>query len=146
LLFLRAVKRGQWSWLDLVRHSDSFIGQWGPSIVKIENAQTGPALAEELRSRGWSVGLVGPSIKGMADTNEGAKLDRAIASGLLRRLESGKLLIPCNEQADPWLPLYIAELTGWTGSPEEICDQIDMSSYACHHVKCSGQSWGGVIH
>lgn len=147
MLYLRAVKRGQWSWSDLVRNARDFLSEWRPRDTNIENAQTGPALAEELRkaNAGGNIRLVGPTIAGMADTNEGAKLDRAIASGLLKRLESGRLSIPCDSQAPQWLPPYIGELTAWSGAPEETCDQIDMSSYAAHRCKHAGQSWGGVI-
>jgi hypothetical protein len=79
-----------------------------------------------------NVQLVGPVLPGMGDTGQGAKLDRAIASGLLNRLERGAMLIP---QAANWLPAYEAELTSWQGLPDETSDQIDVSSYAAYETR-----------
>lgn len=141
LLFLRHVWRERVSWNELKVRVPDQLEKWGVRSVDIENAHYGPVLADELRSR-FSVQLVGPMLPGMADGYRGAKLERAIASGLLARLERGGLLIP---HEAPWLTSYEQELTSWSGSPDETTDQIDTSSYAAYRVKRGGSGRFEVI-
>lgn len=146
LLFLRHVWRDRVSWGELKTRVPIILQQWQVPKALIENAHFGQPLADEIR--GCTTELVGPVIAGMSDTNEGAKLDRAVASGMLIRFELGKTLLP--EEAD-WLPAYILELTSWTGNPDETCDQIDGTSYAAWHVKRNAGTWsppaavGGLV-
>jgi phage terminase large subunit-like protein len=77
----------------------------------------------------------------MADGYRGAKLERAIASRLISRLEDGRLLIPTDA---PWVNDYVREITEWSGSAEEVCDQIDVSSYASYEAgKDRARQWSG---
>ncbi len=140
-LFLRHVWRDQVDWNGLKATASQVLRAWNCRKALIENAHVGPPLGQELQ--GIQVEFVGPTIAGMRDGHQGAKLDRAVASGLLSRLKDGKLFIP--EDQSGWVGLYIGELTAWSGLPDETCDQIDVSSYAAYHTKKSGQAWGGVI-
>ena len=51
---------------------------------------------------------------------DGAKLERAVASGMLSKLEAGQLFLPRFNNA--WAPRYESELLSWTGLPEETSD------------------------
>src|SRR5207253_419689 len=98
-------------------------------------------LASELK--GVRCELIGPVIPGMANGYRGAKLDRAIASGLLVRLEGrlplpgqrrqGNILLPAARP--PWIEHYEGEMVSWDGHPDQPADQIDVSSYAAFHCR-----------
>jgi hypothetical protein len=141
LLFLRFVWRKQCEWNELKTAVPNVLQTWNVSRAYIENAQTGPALKSEIK--GIQVEMVGPTISGMRDSSNGAKYERAVASGMLTRVEQGKIFVPY--ESEPWLPPWIRELTVWTGLPKEVADQIDVTSYACHVSKKESTSWGGVI-
>lgn len=147
-LFLRHVWRDRVGWNELKLRIPDTLKAWGCRTAKIENAHVGQPLADELRAVGISAELVGPVLPGMADGWRGAKLERAIASGLLSMLEQGRIFLPratgLAGKSD-WLPHYRLELTSWTGGPEETCDQIDMSSYAAWHAKSGVNEWGGPV-
>ena len=143
LLFLRHVWRERVEWTGLVAGIVGTLNDWQVRSVRIENAHFGPALASELRqARLADVQLVGPVLAGMRDGSAGAKLDRAVAAGLISRLEEGRLLLP---QAAPWLAAYEMELTSWQGLPDEPADQIDVSSYAAAECRRVVGTWGGII-
>jgi phage terminase large subunit-like protein len=141
LLFLRYVWRKRVDWSRLVEGVDETLETWNVTKAYIENAHHGSALAKQLRSSPCE--LIGPIIAGMGDRSEGAKLERAIASGMLARWEHGKVFVP----TDPsdWLQAYLAEIFGWQGKPDEPADQIDVTSYAAYISKRSSGAWGGVI-
>ena len=69
---------------------------------------------------------------------DGAKLERAVASGVLSKLEAGQIFLPRFNNA--LAPRYEGELLSWTGLPDETSDQVDMTSYAVHHVGNSNGS------
>jgi len=141
LLFLRHVWRDRVGWLDLkAAIADTLRSQQCHRAV-IEKAHYGEALASELF--GFQCEMVGPVISGMAESHRGAKLERAIASGLLSRLEAHKLFIPCDGRT--WVKVYRAELESWSGMPDEPADQIDVSSYASFNCKTAVTTWGGTI-
>jgi hypothetical protein len=145
-LILRHVWRERSSWADLKTQIAATLSRFGVKKTLIENATVGVALADELRKFGTT--LIGPVLKGMSDGIGGrnAKVERAIASGLLVRAEQNKLVLPSPESSPAWVQRYIDEVTGWTGDPAETSDQVDVSSYACWEVKQNQtRSWGGVI-
>ena len=141
LLFLRHVWRGQVDWNQLKVQIPEVLQTWNVPRAYIENAHYGQPLSKEIK--GCATELIGPVISGMDDSSRGAKLERAVASGMLSRIENGKLFLP-SEQL-PWLPAYKRELTVWTGLPKETADQIDVTSYACHISRKQSSSWGGTI-
>jgi len=140
-LYLRHVWRGQVDWGQLKVRAREVLTAWGCKRVLIENAHVGPPLSQELSGLGPQ--LVGPTLPGMTDGHRGAKLERAIASGMLTRLEAGKLLLPADDS--PWKREYVGELLAWGGLPDEVCDQIDVSSYAAHECRKLSATWGGHI-
>lgn len=142
LLMPRHVWRARVGWNELKVGIPAVLKRWGVRKCYIENAHFGPALKEEIR--GVNVELIGPTIPGMRDGTQGAKLDRAVASGLLTRLEHGGFAIPDDGEGD-WVREYRSELTAWGGLPEETADQIDVSSYAAYIVRKQSGSWGGVV-
>lgn len=141
LLFLRHVWRQQVDWNELKARVPDVLQAWGVPRAYLENAHSGPALKQEIR--GCQVELIGPTLPGMSDSNQGAKLDRAIASGVLNRIEDGLLFLP--DGPFPWLLDYKREWSAWTGLPDEQADQIDCSSYASYVSKKQSQAWGGVV-
>lgn len=138
---LRYVWRQQVDWIALKTGIDETLGTWDVTKAYIENAHFGQALAKEIKS--CPVELIGPTIQGMGDHSEGAKLERAIASGMLARWEHGKFFVP-SESSD-WLSKYLRELEAWTGAPNEVADQIDVTSYCSYVTKRSSGTWGGVL-
>ena len=141
LLFLRYVWRNQVDWNQLKASIPEVLYTWNVQKAYIENAHYGQPLSKEIR--GCSTELVGPVISGMDDSSRGAKLERAVASGLLTRLENGKIFVPVERPA--WLVAWLREVTVWTGLPKEPADQIDTASYACYVSKRSASGWGGVV-
>lgn len=141
LCFLRYTWRKQVDWLQLKAGIDETLQNWNVSKAYIENAHFGQALAKEITA--CPVELIGPTIPGMGDHSEGAKLERAIASGMLARWEHGKFFVP-NEPSE-WLAAYLRELEGWTGAPGDMADQIDCTSYIAHVTKRAASTWGGVL-
>jgi hypothetical protein len=141
ILFLRHVWRGRVGWNDLKTRVPDVLSTWNCPKVFIENAHHGPALKEEIR--GCNVELIGPTIPGMRETHKGAKLDRAIACGLLSRLEDGRMMFP--EDQPSWWQDFRAEFIGWDGLPESTADQIDMTSYASYASKRTHSTWGGTV-
>lgn len=143
-LFLRDVWRARASWGELKGTIPHFLRKWNCQRVKIENAHLGQALGEEMQAAGFQVDLVGPMLPGMSDGWRGAKLERAICSGFLNRMQDAKVWIPERETA-PWVDPYIAELIAWGGTPDEQADQIDVSSYAAFEAGRESEGWGGAI-
>lgn len=150
LLFLRHVWRDRVEWKDLRTAVPEVLRQWNVPLAIIESAHHGQPLAEECK-RVCNVKLVSPVIPGMKLARipvEGAKHERAIASGFLSKIEDGAFFMP-DVQTVPgvskWMPEFESELMGWTGRPDETSDQIDICSYACSHTKTNVIKWGGVI-
>lgn len=142
LLFLRHVWRAQVDWNQLKAQIPPVLSTWNVQRTFIENAHYGKPLVAELR--GFQTELIGPTISGMDDSSRGAKLERAVASGMLSRVELGKIFIP--DDSPPWLAAYIREMTVWTGLPKETADQVDMTSYASYVTRgTSNGRWGGVL-
>lgn len=141
LCFLRYVWRAQIEWSRLKVEIDNTLASWNVQKAYIENAHFGQPLAKEIRS--CATELIGPVLQGMGDRGEEAKLERAIASGMLARFEHGKIFVP--REQSTWLDNYLHELLTWTGNPGEIADQIDMTSYAAFASKAAQARWGGMI-
>ncbi len=141
MCFLHYTWRKQVDWINLKSEIDETLHARNVSKAYIENAHFGQALAAEIRS--CPVELVGPVIQGMGDTGEDAKLERAIASGMLARWEHGKMFVPREATED--VLIYLREVQAWTGAPTDVSDQIDTTSYICHVTKRSASTWGGVL-
>lgn len=142
LLFLRHVWRKRVDWSGLKTGVTEELRAWNVRRVLIENAHVGSTLADELKNV-CKFQLTGPTLPGMNDTGEKAKLSRAMASGLLTRLEAGRLLLP--EEPSPWLIAFKDELLAWDGDEDSQADQIDVSSYAAYECRKSSATWGGHI-
>jgi hypothetical protein len=141
ILILVAVFRDRVAWNELKIKIPEFLNAHNCRQVLIENAHFGQPLSSELSNR-FKVDLVGPVLPGM-DGNRDAKLERAVASGFLSRLEFNGIYLPAEEPI--WMPAFKRELGGWSGMPGETADQIDNCSYACYHTKTKVSGWGGVI-
>lgn len=148
-LFLRHIWRRRVGWVELKDRIPEVLNAWDVRLVKLEDAHYGRPLADELM--GFDVQLVKPQVAGMKTARAGdvksAKLERAIASGFLTKLERAEFYLPevTVVGVSEWMPEYESELLGWTGRQEEVADQIDVSSYAVHHVREKAAAWGGVI-
>ena len=151
MLFLRHVWRKRVGWNELRSGLKDVIAEWRIPLVLIENAHHGQPLAAELDSS-TTLRLVGPVIEGMKTARVGdvksAKLERAIASGLLTKLQASEIFLPDVQTVagvSKWMPEFESELLSWTGRPDEMADQIDVFSYAVDHVRRNALSWGGII-
>ena len=142
ILFLVHVWRSLSEWNELKLTIPRVLRDWKVGTVVIEDAHYGRPLASECKS--WRCVMSPTKMPGQGDSTRGAKLERAVASGCLTRLENGKIIIPADDFA-PWVPVYVRELTVWTGLPKETADQIDVTSHASNHAKTKGGSWGGTI-
>lgn len=142
LLFLLEVWRARVDWLGLKSQVPEFLDKWQVRNLSIENAHFGPALQSELAGK-FQITMVGPVLPGQKDSSEGAKYERAVASGILQRIEFGKLFVP--RESSRWQKDYINELAAWTGLPKETADQIDVSSYGAYETKRLKSAWGGPI-
>lgn len=143
-MFLQYVWRKQVDWGLLKVEINETLGTWNVQKAYVENAHFGAALVSEIRS--CQSELIGPVLPGMGDHGEGAKLERAIASGMLSRFEQGKIFIPyLDAENEYWLRPLLSEFRGWTGDPEDEADQIDTTSYATYVSKISTGTWGGPI-
>lgn len=146
-LFLRHIWRLRGDYLEVKEGVRETIRQWNVPTTLVENAHHGQPLALELGLK-----LVNPVIKGMKTAKSGpaesAKLERAIASGLLKKFQAGEIFFPDRETVPGvhlWLSDFEGELLGWTGRADETSDQVDVCSYACDHVPSEGMAWGGVV-
>ncbi len=133
MLLWRDVWRSRVSWNELISQLPAFLDRWNVRDLRIENAHHGQALFDEMASK-YQCRYVGPVIDGMATgTARGAKLERAVASGILQRFEFGTILISPDPQA--WSPEYSGQLSSWTGLDDEVADLVDVASYASDVVK-----------
>lgn len=129
-LILRHVDRSRLGFLDLAARLRSTYAQWRPSIMLVENEKYGQAVTELLETD--------LPIKTIA-TGSKDKLTRA--APMLTKMERGEFFVPKNN--DSWYPMYEKELLAWTGSSDEVCDQIDMSAYAgIHSERTPRTQWG----
>jgi len=145
-LFLRHVWREQVGWPQLKNKLKAVLHEWGNPTAHIENAHFGQVLHAEIKGSK----LISAKLPGMGGGQEidGAKYDRAVASGLLKMIEDGQFWLPdvgTVAGASSWMPEYESELLGWTGHPDETADQIDVSSNGAYHVKTGTASWGGPV-
>lgn len=141
VLILRHMFRGQVGWAELKSRIPEVLSNWSVPLVMIENAHHGQPLYGEIK--GFNKKMINPMLPGMVGSSQGAKLERAIASGLLSRLEDIGLWIPDDSLNCIWVPDFLTETLAWTGLPKETADQIDVASYAAYHTK-KRASWGGV--
>lgn len=140
-LMLVKVWRDRVGWIDLKAGVQATLKDFRCTKVYVENAHHGQALVSEMS--GVSTELIGPKLPGMLDSHRGAKLERAISSGLLSRIEEHRLFTPADDRQ--WVEDWLNECTAWQGLPDEPVDQIDTASYAAHVVRRSSESWGGVV-
>ncbi len=144
LLFANFIWRDQVDWSGLKERVPSVLKTRKVPRSYIENAHFGQPLKKEIKGRATE--LIGPKIPGMDDGSRGAKLERAIASGMLSRFEDGLILLPEVDMKNRnWVNAYRRELLAWTGLPKETSDQIDITSYASYVAKTRTGSWGGVV-
>jgi len=143
IVLQRDLWRDRVSWGELLTAYPQFLDKWGVKTVYIENAHFGPALYEELRKmRKYKCQLISTKLPGM-ETGRGAKLERAVASGMLTALEFGRLLFSPNDTE--WSDDYTKLITSWKGLDDETADIIDILSYAVHHRKGNtGGLWSGA--
>ncbi len=99
LLFLRFCYATQVDWPKLKVDLPEVLKTWDVKKVWVENAHHGQPMLHEIKS--CAKELVGPVIPGMGDTSSGAKLERAVASGMLSRLEFGQIFLPHDHE--PWI-------------------------------------------
>lgn len=100
--------------------------EWQPARIRIENEKLGTA-AVEILSGEMPIDTV--------PTQGKDKLTRATT--LLQALERGEVALPSSA---PWLDAYESEVYQWTGHPDEVSDQVDMSAYAA--IEASGRGFG----
>lgn len=133
LLFLRHVWRDRVEWSDLKADVAAVCRQWHVPFIIVEAAHHGIPLATELQMMGLHATTIGTHLAATKVFEAGnAKLERAVASGFLSKLEAGEILLPRYEHQ--WRPELEAEWLTWTGHDDETADQVDVASYACIHV------------
>lgn len=142
MLFLRHVWRTRAEYTSLEAEIPSVLASWNCRAVNIENATIAVAIASVLKRQGVRVEFIPTKLPGQNTTGK-AKYDRAVASGLLVRIENGWLALP--DSPTPWVEPYVRELCAWTGLPKETADQIDVSSYAAYYGPRQTKKWDGAV-
>ncbi len=145
-LFLRHVWRQRVAYAALENGVREVVKQWNVPKVHVENAHFGQVIADKL---GGVAELIGPRIPGMdvAGSDGSAKLERATAAGLFGVLNSSQFFLPDMNRVEgvaSWVPEYENELLAWSGRPDEMADQIDVTSYAVWLTKNQVQTWSSV--
>lgn len=95
--------------------------EYRPARIVVENEKFGKSITQLLKNR--------IPIK---EVGHGGKDKATRAVPLIDAMEKGCVFYPHHEPA--WLKPYVNELIGWTGHPDDISDQIDMSAYAAQEV------------
>ena len=93
---------------------------WRPAALWIENEKLGQA----------AVDVLGRELP-LTTVASGGRDKVARAAPLVNRLQRGEVFLPAHEST--WRCEFEAELLGWTGLPDETCDQIDAAAYAMAH-------------
>ena len=145
--YIRHVGRWRVAYPELKIRTKAELLQWRPKKCYVENAHFGPALVADLqRDKDLSFvkfELLPTKLPGMKADGEGAKLERATASGLLEEMEHGRFRLPTGPEASTWVPDFEAEYLAWTGREGETADQIDVGSYTCYASRKNAGTWGG---
>jgi predicted phage terminase large subunit-like protein len=128
--YLLDLVRGRWEFPDLVRQVEKQAGKWRPSIVVIEDANTGSALIQNLqRKPSYSVVGVQP------------RLSKEVrAAQQLPLFESGRVLFP--PQA-PWLEELVTELCAFPNGRHD--DQVDSVIQALQELVKRSDEWDGAL-
>lgn len=144
-IFLVDMWRDRVAWSGLKQGVREVLEKNYVRAVRIENAHHGPALADEL-SGDFSVQMLSASLGKRSDGSEGAKYERAVASGFLSMVQEGRFFLP-DRSAVPGVANMVrdveAELLSWTGDEEQTADIIDNCSYAASPIKSRAKRWGG---
>lgn len=147
MIYVRDVGRWRVAYPELKLRVKAKLLEQKPGKCYVENAHFGPALVSELQLdrelRFCKFELLPTKLPGMRADGEGAKLERATAAGLFDELEHGRFRLPGGPNRPVWLSDFEAELSSWTGRPDETADQIDISSYACYVARRASKTWGG---
>lgn len=134
VLLCQDVWRKRVSWNQMLAEYPEFLRKWDVKKVRIENAHFGQALHDELKKRGFQVKLVGPTVKDQqSGRGSSAKLERAVASKMLSRLEFGTILFSDNHEC--WPESLTTLLTAWQGLDDEVADIVDVLSYASDYKR-----------
>ena len=109
--------------VDGIRQINS---EWTPARIRVENEKYGMAAIE----------VLGADMTIDSVPTEGKdKVTRA--TQLLQALERGEFALPYSA---PWLETYESECFTWTGHPDEVSDQVDVTAYAA--IEASGRGFG----
>jgi len=100
--------------------------EWEPARMRIENEKLGEA----------AVDVLGADLP-IDTVPTGGKDKITRATPLVLMMERGEVALPLDA---PWLEVYEQELFSWTGHPDEVGDQVDMSAYAA--IEASGRGVG----
>ncbi len=100
LLFVRHVWRGQVDWNSLKAEVPAVLDAWDVTKCYIENAHYGKPLKAEIKCCPVDFGWTNDTRHGRFEPR--AKLERAVASGMLSRVENGLIFVPQN--GPKWLP------------------------------------------
>ncbi len=131
-MFLRHVWRERVGFDGLCDGLRRLYREWSPSRMMIENEKLGQAA--------WDVLHYDLPIECCAT---GGK-DKVIrAAPLMNKLERGEVFLP--KYNNEWLPDLESEWLGWSGQPDETCDQIDTAAYAAGFADELGPSGSSVV-
>lgn len=142
ILFLRHLWRTRVEYNQLEPGVVTLLKTWNCRVAHLENATISVAIGAALKNDGVRVEFLPTKLPGQNTTGK-AKYDRALAAGLLTRVENGWLALPENNPS--WLSDYISEMCSWTGHPDEPADQIDVSSYAAYCCVRKTSRFDGVV-
>src|SRR5215471_19756169 len=119
--YLLHVTRERLEFPDLKRKAIALGEIWSPQFLLIEDAASGQALIQALRSEN-NLPVLSYKVGGTD------KLARAVACSLL--IESGRLFIP---EASHWLREFLDEVTAFPAAPHD--DQVDALSMGLNYLR-----------
>jgi phage terminase large subunit-like protein len=123
-LYLLDIERGQVETPDVFAMIGRSCKKWNASEVFVEGNGVGRPVAQV----GAQMGLPITEIWTLFD-----KIQNSYTASLMAK--AGKILVPEDEEACPWLPAWRDEIFTWTGHPDETADQVDTLSSAARVVQ-----------
>lgn len=127
--FLLDLVRGRWEFPDLVRQVERQAEWWRPTVIAIEDANTGSALIQHLQTKP-TFSVVGVKSRLSKDVR---------AAQQLPLFESGRVLFPVQA---PWLDDLQAELCAFPNGRHD--DQLDSVIQALQQLEERAGDWNGA--
>jgi len=127
---VRLVSRGRWEFNELERQVTALAEIWRPHAVLVEDAASGQALIQALKSE--------TRLPILPVKPQGDKVSRAHAVSPL--VESGRVCVP---DSAPWLADFLEEVTSFPAAPHD--DQVGAFTQALNWLRGSSFDFDALL-